>query len=85
LQSFVLSLSDKKEVKWPSETQNNPFQAEGYRWHALPKKGRSAGFSSVDFDGEVEVTDQNLFVNALFAGIGPAKGFGCGLMLVRRV
>jgi len=61
------------------------FQAEGYQWHALPRKGRDAGFSSVDFEGEIEVTDTELFTKALFDGIGPAKGFGCGLMLVRRV
>lgn len=61
------------------------FQAEGYRWHALPKKGRSAGFSAVDFDGEIEVTDPKFFVDALYTGIGPAKGFGCGLMLVKRI
>ena len=61
------------------------FQAEGYQWHALTKKGRDAGFSSVDFEGEVEVTDMELFAKSLFNGIGPAKGFGCGLMLVRRV
>lgn len=59
------------------------FQAEGYRWHALSKKGRSAGFSSVDFEGEIEVSDPALFVEALFTGIGHAKAFGCGLMLVR--
>lgn len=61
------------------------FQAEGYQWHALPRKGKVAGFSSVDFEGEIEVTDAELFAKALFDGIGPAKGFGCGLMLVRRV
>jgi len=61
------------------------FQAEGYQWHALPRKGRDAGFSSIDFEGEIEVTDTNLFTKSLFDGIGPAKGFGCGLMLVRRV
>ena len=61
------------------------FQAEGYRWHALSKKGRSAGFSSVDFEGEIEVTDPVPFVEALFKGIGRAKAFGCGLMLVRRM
>lgn len=61
------------------------FQAEGYQWHALPKKGKTAGFSSVDFEGEIEVTDSALFSEALIDGIGPAKGFGCGLMLVRRV
>lgn len=61
------------------------FQAEGYQWHALPRKGKTAGFSSVDFEGEIEVTDAELFSKVLFDGIGPAKGFGCGLMLVRRV
>lgn len=61
------------------------FQAEAYQWHALPKKGKEAGFSSVDFEGEIEVTDAELFSKTLINGIGPAKGFGCGLMLVRRV
>lgn len=61
------------------------FQAESYRWHALPRKGKAAGFSSVDFDGEIEVLDPNKFIPALFNGIGPAKAFGCGLMLVRRI
>jgi CRISPR system Cascade subunit CasE len=61
------------------------FQAEGYQWHALPKKGKEAGFSSVDFEGEIEVVDPELFSQVLYTGIGPAKGFGCGLMLVRRV
>ncbi|MBN2299062.1 MAG: type I-E CRISPR-associated protein Cas6/Cse3/CasE [Deltaproteobacteria bacterium] len=61
------------------------FQAEGYRWHALPQKGRTAGFSSVDFEGLIEVADPEIFINALYKGIGPAKGFGCGLMLIRRV
>jgi CRISPR system Cascade subunit CasE len=61
------------------------FQAEGYQWHALLRKGRDAGFSSIDFEGEIKVTDTELFTKALFDGVGPAKGFGCGLMLVRRV
>jgi len=61
------------------------FQAESYRWHALPKKGHKAGFSSVDFEGVLQVTDPILLVEALFNGIGPAKAFGCGLMLVRRI
>lgn len=61
------------------------FQAEGYRWHAMPKKGRAAGFSSVDFDGVLQVNNTELFQAMLFNGIGPAKAFGCGLMMVRRM
>lgn len=61
------------------------LQAESYRWHALPQKRRNAGFSTVDFDGKLEISDPKKFLATLFNGIGPAKAFGCGLMLVRRV
>ncbi len=60
------------------------FQAEGYRWHAMPNKGRNAGFSTVDFEGELRVTEPILFKELLFKGVGPAKAFGCGLMMIRR-
>lgn len=40
-------------------------------------------FSTVDFSGERTVTDPGLFGTALPTGIGHAKAFGCGLLLVR--
>ncbi|HOP48602.1 MAG TPA: type I-E CRISPR-associated protein Cas6/Cse3/CasE [Desulfobacteraceae bacterium] len=74
---FVIAIDERqKRLK---------FQAEGYHWHAIPQKGRSAGFSSIDFEGEIKVTDSTQFVSALFTGIGSAKAFGCGLMLVKRI
>jgi len=39
---------------------------------------------SVEFTGELEVTDIAKFRGALFNWIGPAKTFGCGLLMVRR-
>ncbi|MCI5220551.1 MAG: type I-E CRISPR-associated protein Cas6/Cse3/CasE, partial [Candidatus Electrothrix sp. LOE2] len=42
-------------------------------------------FSLLDLSDRLTVTDPNVFTRALFRGIGPAKGFGCGLLLVRRV
>lgn len=60
-------------------------EVNGYRWHALPEKGRGAGFSSVDYTGVLKVTDPSSFKNALRNGLGPAKAFGCGLLLIRRV
>jgi CRISPR system Cascade subunit CasE len=38
-----------------------------------------------DFSGVLTVADPELFIRALYKGIGPAKAFGCGLMLVRRI
>jgi CRISPR system Cascade subunit CasE len=60
---------------------------ERYRQERFGKK-RSDGniqFSLLDLSGRLTVTDPNVFTRALFRGIGPAKGFGCGLLLVRRV
>jgi CRISPR system Cascade subunit CasE len=60
---------------------------ERYRQERFVKKqdGCKIQFSLLDFSGRLTVTDPNLFTRALFHGIGPAKGFGCGLLLVRRV
>jgi len=41
--------------------------------------------STVEYTGKLVVRDPNLFIDKLFRGIGPAKSFGCGLLLVRRV
>lgn len=39
---------------------------------------------TLDFDGILEVTEPELFKTALLKGIGSAKAFGCGLMLIKR-
>ena len=88
LEKWLIDKGGRKGFNIARDKERNrlQFQAEGYRWHSLPKKGRDAGFSSVDFDGVLEVTDPKVFVDkCLFEGIGPEKAFGCGLMLVRRI
>lgn len=37
-----------------------------------------------DFEGILTVREPDVFVATLGRGVGPAKGFGCGLLLVRR-
>ena len=61
------------------------LQNSAYQWHALPEKGKQAGFSSVDFTGKIQITDIEKFKAALFTGLGRSKAFGCGLLMVRRV
>ena len=67
----------------------NKLQNSAYLWHGLPakaqKKGDKSGFSAVDFMGELCITDSAKFEQALFQGIGRAKAFGCGLLMIRRV
>ncbi|MCM5704064.1 type I-E CRISPR-associated protein Cas6/Cse3/CasE [Larsenimonas salina] len=58
-----------------------------YRQHTLSKKegGQPIRYSSVDYEGLLEVTDPALLNETLRDGIGRAKAFGCGLLLLRRV
>ncbi|MCK9229454.1 MAG: type I-E CRISPR-associated protein Cas6/Cse3/CasE [Syntrophales bacterium] len=66
----------------------NDIRADGYRQHKFFKRKGSTpiSLSTVDFNGMLTVTDPAVFIDrCLFRGLGPAKGFGCGLMLVRRV
>lgn len=64
------------------------LQNSAYAWHGLQqkavKKGEKSGFSSVDFTGELQITDPETFRQTLFTGLGRAKAFGCGLLMVKR-
>ncbi|PWV65550.1 type I-E CRISPR-associated protein Cas6/Cse3/CasE [Plasticicumulans acidivorans] len=61
--------------------------ADAYTQHRLHKPGapRAITFSTLDYRGVLRVTDAERLQHALLHGIGPAKGFGCGLLLVRRL
>jgi len=67
---------------------SNSVRVDGYQQHKFFKrKGNNPiSLSTVDFNGILTVTEPDVFIEkCLYKGIGPAKGFGCGLMLVRRV
>lgn len=50
-----------------------------------PKRGEQAiQFSQIDISGVLTVRDPALLQVALAKGIGKARAFGCGLMLIRR-
>jgi CRISPR system Cascade subunit CasE len=52
-------------------------------WVHCDKKGHSDGrFYAVRFDGLLEVTDPDLFLQTITDGVGAAKGFGFGLLSV---
>lgn len=61
-------------------------RADGYCQHRFrkPRSGQRVTISTIDFTGMLTVTDPDLFEEALYTGVGPAKSFGCGLLLVRR-
>jgi CRISPR system Cascade subunit CasE len=77
----------KKAEKNGFLIDNDKARADGYRNHKFykPSGKHHVSFNTIDFTGILTVTEPELFKQALFNGIGPAKGFGCGLLLVRPV
>lgn len=58
---------------------------ESYNQHCLFKKGHdNICFSTLDYRGKLRVENPELFLPALYKGIGAAKGFGCGLLMIKR-
>lgn len=69
------------------EIREDGLLCEGYRQHRIVKDaGKPAlSFSSLDFEGVLEVREPDLLTSAIARGFGPSKAFGCGLLLIRRL
>ena len=63
------------------ELDEDALSVEGYEQHH--GKNGELRFSTVDFGGSLRVVDADALRAALVTGIGHAKAFGCGLLLVR--
>jgi len=71
-------------------------RADGYQQQRIFRRGAPASFSTIEFSGLLRVTDPAQMKQRLWfgtegpaearvsPGLGSARGFGCGLMLVRR-
>lgn len=66
-----------------SDARAEDYGTEVLAGHRGSRKGQPQ-FGILDLAGHLEVTDPAIFVGRLGEGIGRAKAFGCGLMLVRR-
>ena len=75
---FEIALTDEEEPQ-------RKLQVDAYEQRKASKRDHNIRFSAVDFSGELLVTNPELFQPALCNGIGHAKAFGCGLLLVRRL
>ncbi|MBU1741590.1 MAG: type I-E CRISPR-associated protein Cas6/Cse3/CasE, partial [Proteobacteria bacterium] len=61
----------------------NEVGADGYHQVRFAKGARQVSLSSLDFYGVLTVIDPEAFGRVLYQGLGPAKGYGFGLLLVR--
>jgi CRISPR system Cascade subunit CasE len=76
---------EARDVKYGFHVDH--VRVDAYRQHQFQKTrgAQMIRFSTVDFNGILTVREPEQFRQTLFTGLGPAKGFGCGLLLVRRV
>ena len=83
----VLTWFDSQSAQFGcSVDTDESFAVNGYRQHVLQRGGRDPiRFSSVDITGVIEAKEPEQLVQALFRGVGRSKGFGCGLLLLRRL
>lgn len=75
----------KRAPEWGLSLREESVLPTGYSQHRLRHGGRQIAFSSLDYHGLAQVTDPERLAKALTLGVGRARGFGCGLLLVRRV
>lgn len=81
----------EREERLGCRVEPDSLRVDGYTNHCLKgrrhEKGKCRGIalSTLDFEGELQVTDPERFLDCLLFGIGPAKSFGCGLLLLRRM
>ncbi|MFP2769928.1 type I-E CRISPR-associated protein Cas6/Cse3/CasE [Oceanisphaera sp. KMM 10153] len=59
-------------------------QIDGYLQHAIKGKKAGAVFSSINLSGTLTVEEPELLLDSLYQGVGRAKAFGCGLLMIRR-
>ena len=84
-------LTDEAGREWiEGQASRNGFRlldvtCDSYRQHVIHPGARQPGnLSTLDLAGRLEVSAPATFLERLSSGFGPAKAFGCGLMLIRR-
>lgn len=90
LEQFI----ERQTIEWlKTRAEKNGFQLQDsnlsvarYVQIIIPRQKKShMKFSSIDYEGILEITEPEKFKNIVFNGLGRAKGFGCGLFLLKRL
>lgn len=74
-----------RAVRMGLNVQMESLFQSAYRQHRLAPRGKQIEFSSIDYRGYARVVDPDALRRALLEGVGHARGFGCGLLLVKRM
>ncbi len=81
-------LKEEEQLAWFSRKLLGAAHVEAATAASNPplffkRKGQAGKLVTVNFDGVLSVSDPNLMRELMKKGIGPAKAFGCGLLLIK--
>lgn len=78
---WLLDRAGRNGFTVPDTTDKEPDVAvHARRTWRFPRDGRTVTLATAVFEGRLETTDPDVLRHALTHGIGPAKGYGCGLL-----
>lgn len=80
-----LTWLQKRSVKNGFHIDINKIRIDGYMRHCFLKGAKEIKLSTLEFNGVLKVEEPENFLQMIYQGLGPAKGFGCGLMLIKRI
>jgi len=77
----------KRESKIGIEFLSDTIRVDSYQQYQFRKteKNQYVKISSIDFSGLLKVVEPESLITLLYHGIGPGKGYGFGLMLIKPV
>ncbi|MGH3757663.1 type I-E CRISPR-associated protein Cas6/Cse3/CasE [Actinophytocola sp.] len=79
--SWLLDRAGRNGFTIPEAHGKEPDVAiQARRVWKFTRQGRTVTLATAVFEGRLEVTDPTALRHALTHGIGPAKGYGCGLL-----
>lgn len=79
--NWLLDRAQRHGFTVPETTGKEPDVAvHARRTWRFPRDGRTVTLATAVFEGRLETTDPDVLRHALTHGIGPAKGYGCGLL-----
>lgn len=82
---WLLRRAEKCGFTVPVAAGDEPDVAvHGRRSVRFERRGQPVTLSTATFEGRLEVVDPAALRSALVKGIGPAKGYGCGLLTLAR-
>lgn len=88
----VALLKEEEQVAWLKRKgasfgfqlkDNQPVVIDPAVFHPFTKKGQSGLHLGVRFQGVLDITDRQEFVSNFYKGIGSAKAFGYGMLLIQ--